>query len=58
MSKVNIESIVIVHGKEGSVATLHFSDPMKSCYISGTKALIHTMVAKRVKKVLKGDDDE
>lgn len=54
--KVNIESIVIVHGKEGSVATLHFSDPMYSCYISGTKALIHTMVAKRVKKVMKNNE--
>lgn len=55
--KISIESIVIVHGKEGSVATLHFSDPLYSCYISGTKALIHTMVTKRVKKVMKSNEE-
>lgn len=54
MNGVSIESIVVVHGEYGSVATLHFSDPMQSCFISGTKDKIHKMIDKRVKKVLNG----
>ena len=54
MTKISIESIVVVHGDKGSVATLHFSDPMQSCFISGDKDKIHRMIDKRVKKVLNG----
>lgn len=54
MTKTSIESIVVVHGEKGSVATLHFSDPIKSCFISGDKDKIHKMIDKRVKKALNG----
>lgn len=61
MTKVALESVVIVHGEHGSVATIHFSDPMRSCSISSShlpngkkNPVIYTLIEKRVKKVLNG----
>lgn len=54
MKNIKLESVVIVHGKQGSVATIHFSDPAESSYISGPKQTIHMMVSKRISKVLNG----
>ena len=52
MQKINIESVVIVHGSKGSVATVHFSDPSKSFIISSDKDKIHMRVEKGIKRVL------
>jgi hypothetical protein len=56
MTKVTLESVVIVKGEHGSVATIHFNDPMKSCYISSSsKPILYTLIEKRIKKVLKSN---
>lgn len=52
--KVDLESVVIVHGEHGSTAAIHFSDPMQSCFLSSTRQLIYTRVEKKLKKVLNG----
>jgi hypothetical protein len=54
MQKVEIESIVIVKGEHGSVATLRFNQPRLDRFISGSsKAYLYKEIDKYLKKVVK-----
>lgn len=53
--KNKIESIVIVTGEHGSVATLRFANSKDDIVISSSsKPLLYTLIEKKVKKVQNG----
>lgn len=50
-----LESVVIVKGQHGSVATIRFNDPLQDRFISSSsKPVLYTLIDKHIKKVLNG----
>jgi hypothetical protein len=50
-----LESVVIVKGTHGSVATIRFDNPLHDRFISSTsKPVLYTLIEKHIKDVLRG----